>query len=225
LFKAADGVESHWSQVAHSVFWAERVTVQKQMGCSPYYTATGTHPLIPLDITEATYLQPPPDSILSTTDLLVRRAIALQRRPEDLAKLHSKVFAARKQAAILFKRKHVRTIHNYKFAPGSLVLMRNTRIEYKLDRKMKPRYLGPLIIVSCNRGGAYIVAELDGSVFDRPVAAFQLIPYFARTAIPIPEDLLDVNQQQICKMELSDYAGDLEAIAEDSEDEREDQDN
>jgi hypothetical protein len=195
------------------------------MGCSPYYAATGTHPLIPLDITEATYLQPPPNSILSTTDLLVRRAIALQRRPEDLAKLHTKVFAARKQAAILFERKHVRMIHDYKFAPGSLVLMRNTRIEYELDRKMKPRYLGPLIIVSRNRGGAYIVAELDGSVFDRPVAAFRLIPYFARAAIPIPEDLLDVNQQRIRKMELSDYAGDLEAIAGDSEDEREDQDN
>jgi hypothetical protein len=103
--------------------------------------------------------------------------------------------------------------------------MRNTRIEYELDRKMKPQYLGPLIIISRNRGGAYIVAELDGSVFDRPVAAFRLIPYFARAVIPIPEDLLDVNQQRIRKMELSDYAGDLEAITEDSEDEREDQDN
>jgi hypothetical protein len=90
---------------------------------------------------------------------------------------------------------------------------------------MKPQYLGPLIIISRNRGGAYIVAELDGLVFDRPVAAFRLIPYFARAAIPIPKDLLDVNQQRIRKMELSNYAGDLGAIAEDSEDEREDQDN
>jgi hypothetical protein len=56
LFKAADGIESCWSHVTHSVFWAEQVTVWKQMGCSPYYAATDTHPLIPLDITEATYL-------------------------------------------------------------------------------------------------------------------------------------------------------------------------
>jgi hypothetical protein len=69
------------------------------------------------------------------------------------------------------------------------------------------------------------VAELDGSVFNQPVAAFRLIPYFARTAILIPEDLFDVNQQQIHEMELSNYAGDLEAITEDLEDEREDQDN
>jgi hypothetical protein len=29
LFKAADGIELHWSQVAYLVFWAERVTVWK----------------------------------------------------------------------------------------------------------------------------------------------------------------------------------------------------
>jgi hypothetical protein len=69
------------------------------------------------------------------------------------------------------------------------------------------------------------VAELDGPVFDQPVAAFQLITYFPRTVIPIPEDLFDVSQQWICEMELSDYAGDLEAITEDSKDEKENQDN
>jgi hypothetical protein len=96
------------------------------MGCSPYFAAMGTHPLIPLDITEATYLQPPPDSVLSMTDLLTRRVIVLQRQEKDLAKLHTMVFAARKQAAILFEKKHLRTIHNFNFQPGSLVLMRNT---------------------------------------------------------------------------------------------------
>lgn len=35
-------------------------------------------PLIPLDITKAMHLQPPPESILSTTDLIVHRAIALR---------------------------------------------------------------------------------------------------------------------------------------------------
>lgn len=32
LFKACDGVESKWSTVAYSVFWAERVTVRRRMG-------------------------------------------------------------------------------------------------------------------------------------------------------------------------------------------------
>jgi hypothetical protein len=70
LYKAADGQQNRWSRVGFTVFWAERITVRRRMGCSPYFAVTGSHPLIPLDITEATYLQPPPDSVLSTTDLI-----------------------------------------------------------------------------------------------------------------------------------------------------------
>ena len=52
------------------MFWAERMTMRRRMGCSLYYAVTGAMPLIPLDITEATYLQLPPLSVLSTTDLI-----------------------------------------------------------------------------------------------------------------------------------------------------------
>ena len=71
---------------------------------------------------------------------------------------------------------------------------------------MRPRYLGPLIVISRNRGGAYIVAELEGSVFDRPVAAFRVIPYFARDTIPLPplEELVDISQRRLIELEDSD---------------------
>ena len=39
MFKAADGDKSRWSQVAYLVFWAERITIRRRMGCSPYYAA------------------------------------------------------------------------------------------------------------------------------------------------------------------------------------------
>jgi hypothetical protein len=210
LFKAADGNEAKWSQSCYSVFWAERITTKKMMGCSPYFAATGTHPLIPLDIVEATYLQPPPDSVLSTTDLIARRAIALQRRKADLAKLHTKVFATRKQAAIHFEQKHMRTIHNFNFQYGDLVLMRNTRIEYSLDRKLKPRYLGPLIVISRNKGGAYIVCELDGTVMHRPIAAFRLVPYHARTTIYLPANAIDIDTNRLRQLEELDLGIDEE---------------
>jgi len=35
---------------------------------------------------------------------------------------------------------------------------------------MRPRYSGPVVVISRNRGGAYVLCELNGSVFDRPVA-------------------------------------------------------
>jgi hypothetical protein len=55
--------------------------------------------------------------------------------------------------------------------------MRNTQIEKSLNRKMQPRYVGPLIILSQNYGGAYILCELDGTVLHRPIGAFRVIPY------------------------------------------------
>jgi hypothetical protein len=42
--------------------------------------------------------------------------------------------------------------------------MCNTQIEKSLNKKMHARYIGPLIVVSRNYGGAYILAELDGTV-------------------------------------------------------------
>ena len=79
--------------------------------------------------------------------------------------------------------------------------MRNTAIEKSLDRKMKPRYLGPVVVVSRNKGGAYIVAELNGAVYDRPVAAFRLIPYFPRESIPLPLEVLDIDAEGLRRLE------------------------
>ena len=103
--------------------WADRVTVRRHMGCSPYFTVTGTHPLLPLDITEATYHFPPPEAPLSTTDLIATCAVALQKRRAHLTKLASDVYSARIKAAIHFEKEHSSTITDYNFKLGDLVLI------------------------------------------------------------------------------------------------------
>jgi hypothetical protein len=189
------------------------------MGCSPYFAITGAQPVIPLDIIEATYLQPPPNSILSTTNLIARRAIALQKHSDDLSKLYSKVYDARRKAAICFEKTHTRTIHDFNFKRGDLVLIRNTAIEKALNRKMRPRYLGPLIVVSRNFGGAYIISELNGTVLHRPIAAFHVIPYFARESIPIPDNFIDIDPTRLQELEqTADIDDDEHPSTNDTED-------
>ena len=71
LFRVADGKQGKWLQVAYSAFWSECITPRCRMGCSPYFAVMGTHPLLPFDIIEVNYLLPLPDSLLSTTNLIV----------------------------------------------------------------------------------------------------------------------------------------------------------
>jgi hypothetical protein len=110
---------------------------------------------------------------------------------------------------VCFKKKHARTIRDFDFKRGDMVLIRNTQVKKALNRKMRPRYLGPLIVVSHNYGGAYIICELDGSILHQPIVAFRIIPYFARKSIPLPDNFIDVDAVRLQQMELSnDIDGD-----------------
>ena len=83
--------------------------------------------------------------------------------------------------------------------------MRNTRIEKSLNKKMKPWYLGPLIVVSRNKRGAYILCELDGSVLQNPIAWFCILPYLARKSIFLPEGFIDIGADRLREMEEQDF--------------------
>jgi hypothetical protein len=140
---------------------------------------------------------------MSTTDLISRRAITLQKCSADINNLYSKVYQARLKAARRFEQDHLCTLKNFDFQRGSLVLMCNTQIEKSLNKKMHARYIGPLIVVSHNYGGAYILAELDGTVLHCPIAAFRLLPYFACKSIPLPPDIINIDDTRLCEMEHS----------------------
>lgn len=67
------------------------------------------------------------------------------------------------------------------YAPGTMVLVRNSATERELDKKSKPRYLGPYQVVRLRTGGhSYVLQELDGTVWKQAVAAFRIIPYVPR---------------------------------------------
>jgi len=151
--------------------------------------AHGVEAVLPLDIAEATYLLPPLDVPTSTEDLIVHCAQQLQKRPEDLREMSARVLKARKQSAAQFV-KHFS--QEYNFEVGSLILVRNSHIEKELNHKTKPCFLGPMVVVHRTKGGAYILAELNGAISRLRYAAFQIIPYLAKFPDRIPvTSLLD----------------------------------
>jgi hypothetical protein len=200
IFKACDSDDSRWPTVAPFAFWADRATIRKSTGYSPFYMAHGVEPTLPFDLTQATFLVPDLTQPLSTQDLLATCTRQLQKRPADLATIHDRIATSHHASTRQFEKHFANTIRDYDFAPGSLILVRNTLPN--MD-KMKPRYLSPMVILWCTRNGAYHLGELDGAISKLRYAAFRLIPYHARSRSLIPVTHV-VGSGDLASLELDD---------------------
>lgn len=147
-------------------------------------------------MTEATYLVHGFQSGMSTQELLALRIRQLEKRPEDIAQAAATIKQARLRSKEQFERLFKRRITNHVYEPGDLVLVRNSQIEKELNRKSKPRYLGPYQIVRQTQGGSYVLQELDGAVSRRGVAQFRLLPYMPREGQELAKSLLEEEDEQ-----------------------------
>ncbi|KDR73893.1 hypothetical protein GALMADRAFT_71644 [Galerina marginata CBS 339.88] len=110
------------------------------------------------------------------------------------------VHASRLKQAKYFEEENAKKVIRENFKPGSLVMIRNTPVEYSLDKKTKPRFNGPYVVIRKTKGGSYICAEMDGTVSLKRFAAFRLRHYFTRQHIDIPEHILSLSQDEINRM-------------------------
>ncbi|KAG6872854.1 hypothetical protein C0992_009322 [Termitomyces sp. T32_za158] len=102
--------------------------------------------------------------------------------------------------ALKFAEEHKNSIKDYNFKPLDLVLVKNMVTESSFSAKMMPRFHGPLVVITKTKGGNYIVAELDGSVWQARVAAFRVVPYKARKKLTLPQGLekwVDVTPEKL----------------------------
>jgi len=197
------------SVTAPSVFWAERVSIQKFSGYSPYFLAHGTEPLFPFDLFKATYLALVLTEPISSTNLIAYHARQLQKCPEDLAEAKWILLKACWESVHHFEEAHKNRIKNFNFKKRTLVLVRNSCHDDDIGGKTKPWYFGPMMVVRCVTGGSYVLVEMDGTISKLHFAAFRLIPYHACDCRSVP--LTRLISEDIDKFigethEPSDYA-------------------
>jgi len=186
LVKACEGNASKWPTRMPHVFWADCTTICRSTGHFPFNMAHGVEPLLPFDITLATFLVPNLTKPLDTTDLIATHAHQLKMRKEDLDAIHNNILKSRLASICQFEKQYQNTILAYNFKPGDLVLVRNLGLDLHLGCKTKPRYIGPMVIIRRTPNGAYCLAELDGAVSKLHYAAFCIVLYFSRSRTSIP---------------------------------------
>ena len=164
----------------------------------------GVEPLLPFDITLATFLVPNLTKPLDTADLIATCARQLEMHDEDLDAIHDNVLKSRLASVRQFEKQYQNTILAYNFKPGNLVLVRNSGSDLHLGCKTKPRYVGPMVVIRRTPNSAYRLTELDGAVSKLRYAAFCIVPYFScsRTSIPVTcilahKDLVAVVQDTV----------------------------
>ena len=168
LVKTANAEGVACVDVLPEVFWVDRMTVQRFAAYSPLYLVDGVKPSLPSHTSEVTYLTLEVGGLTETAELLARRSRALKVRETKLEEAKRKIW-------------------RWRLEGGDLVLYRNARVETEAWRRSKPRYMGPMVVVRRLNGGAYMQAELDGTVSFTHFAAFQIFPYFLRANITVPE--------------------------------------
>ncbi|KAI5823907.1 hypothetical protein K523DRAFT_195730, partial [Schizophyllum commune Tattone D] len=174
----ADSPETWPSKLPLALF-ADRITVSSVTGFSPYQLLHGTDPILPMDLAESTFMVQGFKLGMSTSDLLALRIRQLERLKTDVQRAAKTLHKARFISKGQFERRFQKKLLSEDYKPGQLVLLRNQTAENKIsaEAKVASRFLGPYAVVRRNRGGAYILCELDGSILSGAAAPRRLLPY------------------------------------------------
>ena len=110
IWKATGSNPTKWFWFCFHVLWADRITIQKSFGCSPFFMTTGVHPILPLDIQEATWLVELPGQILTTAKLIGFRAKALAKHWQHVEEMRRQISQRKHEWLLKYEKENWHTI-------------------------------------------------------------------------------------------------------------------
>ena len=182
LAKMTDGGRYNWVRNLHAILWADRTTVKRTTGMSPYRINYGNDGVLPIELANPTWQIVDVERAQSTAELLALRARQLQRRDEDLEETALFLRRMRESHKELFDDGH--RIRLAPFAVDDLVSLYDTKLEKSYSYKLTFRWLGPFCIAEVNADkGTYVLKELDDSIMKGTVNGSRLKRFYSQAEL------------------------------------------
>lgn len=183
----------NWVEHLHAVLWADRTTVRRSTGRTPYEVEYAARPILPVELNVPTWAVMNWDEVKDTSDLLAVRARVLERRDEDIAEVAAYLRRMREANKDDFDAR-MRT-RSERLRPGQLVLLRNTKADVDMSREQKLAFhwLGPYVVRDVvEEKGTYLLAEIgeNGPLLQGTFAGNRLRPFTQRQPAAADDDVV-----------------------------------
>ena len=186
---APSGKPGNWPAHLATVSWADRITVRKSMGMTPYRVVFGQGCLLPVEIAMESW------SVVDwlrveragnrRAELLALRARQLERRLEDIERAAEVQQKSREANREYFHkhRRHRPEGENHKLRGGDLVLLHDAKLDTSHSHKLSNRWSGPYRIADATKKGGrgtYRLAELNGTMLQGYFSGDRVKRFIAR---------------------------------------------
>ncbi len=169
-----------WDDYYRYAFLATNTTVNAFTGYTPFELWYGRDCITPVEFTYESWRTVNYRLGMSTEELIIRRAQQIKTAEEHRYRAMDAINEQRERARIRWNRKS----NDENLQVGELVLVLNSELMNNLGRRMEFKWNGPYVIVGMSEGGAFYLAEMDGSPIRNPITGARIRRYIDRDLFP-----------------------------------------
>jgi len=156
-----------WVRHLQAVVFADRTTVRRSTGLTPFELVFGIPPALPIELQVSSWAYINWEDVKDTEQLLAARARQIERRTEDIALAganlrQSRLRDAEQHESGLGRRRN-------KLRKGMLVLMWNRALDNQHGKKLWARWSGPYRLADEGCSGTYALEDLDGAPYAKRI--------------------------------------------------------
>jgi hypothetical protein len=211
LSKMTNGGLKNWVTNLHSVLWADRTTIRRTTGLTPFRLNYGNEAVLPIELEIPTWQTLAWSQVRTTGDLLAVRAQQLQRRDKDMQEAVDYARRMREASKDPFDTTH--QLHSRPFCVGDIVLLHDSKRETSYTNKLAFRWLGPYRIYEAfSDKGTFLLEELDGSPLASTIAGNRIKRFIPRQPTD-REDTLSLATPRDLELEVEDELEEVDLLA------------